>query len=201
VSDAKAKDAAPSPDDLRQNAIPAIVRRAPRFVRIIGIGAVTGVLLGVGVALLLPGRGAEHRTVVAVLVAFGFGIIGAMLAGAVATRSPLDRNPARTGGVFGAAAGTVLTLVLPGDYTRARILISIAVVVGFGIFGAIFAATSAPKRPAGAHVATDSKPVTISQPAPKKPAVKRPAPKKPAVKKPAPKKPPVKSKPRAPKAP
>ncbi len=208
-------------------AIPAIVRRAPRFVRIIGIGAALGVLLGVGLALLSPGRGAEHRTVVAVLVAFGFGIIGAMVAGAIATRNSQDRNPARIGGVFGAAAGAVLTLVLPGDFNRNRILISIVVVVGFGIFGAIFGATSVPKRPSGTHVATASKPANVSKkpaakkpaakkpaakkpaakkpaakkPAAKKPAAKKPAAKKPAAKKPAAKKPAAKSKPRAPKAP
>ena len=77
----------PSQAELDANSIPAILRRAPRFARIIGTGAGVGFVFGVLVALGLPGRGASYRAVVALLVGLGLAMVGALSAGAIATRS------------------------------------------------------------------------------------------------------------------
>lgn len=77
----------PSQTELDANSIPAIIRRAPRFARIIGTGAAVGFAFGVVVALGLPGRGASYRAVVALLVGLGLAMVGALSAGAIATRS------------------------------------------------------------------------------------------------------------------
>jgi hypothetical protein len=77
----------PSQAELDANSIPAFLRRAPRFARIIGTGAAIGFVFGVLVALGLPGRGASYRAVVALLVGLGLAMVGALSAGAIATRS------------------------------------------------------------------------------------------------------------------
>lgn len=63
------------------------IRLAPRFARIIGTGAGVGFVFGVVIALGLPGHGASYRAAVALLVGLGLGMVGALTAGAIATRS------------------------------------------------------------------------------------------------------------------
>jgi hypothetical protein len=94
VSDATSKE--PSQAELDANAIPAIVRRAPRFARVIGTGAASGFVLGFAIALGLPGRGASYRIMSAVLIGLGLALVGALAAGAIATRA--DGDDPRAGG-------------------------------------------------------------------------------------------------------
>ncbi len=90
-----ATDDLPSQAELDANSLPAFVRRAPRFARIIATGAGVGFAFGVAVALGLPGHGASYRAAVALLVGLGLGMIGAVAAAAIATRS--DGRDARAG--------------------------------------------------------------------------------------------------------
>ena len=85
----------PSQAELDANSLPAIVRRAPRFARMIATGAGVGFAVGVVIALALPGHGAAYRGAVALLVGLGFGMIGALSAGAIATR--VDGSDPRAG--------------------------------------------------------------------------------------------------------
>ena len=87
-----APDDIPSQAELDANSLPAIVRRAPRFARMIATGAGVGFAVGVVIALALPGHGAAYRGAVALLVGLGFGMIGALAAGAIATRAD-GRDP------------------------------------------------------------------------------------------------------------
>ena len=82
-------DATPDPSqaELDANSVPAFLRHAPRFGRIIGTGAVAGFILGFLIALGLPGRGASYRIAAAVLIGLGIAMVGALAAGAIATRS------------------------------------------------------------------------------------------------------------------
>jgi hypothetical protein len=86
----------PSQAELDAHSIPAIIRRAPRFARIIGTGAGVGFVFGVLIALGLPGRGASYRAVVALLVGLGLAMVGALSAGAIATRSDGPDRRARS---------------------------------------------------------------------------------------------------------
>jgi hypothetical protein len=93
VSDAT--DDLPSQAELDANSLPAFLRRAPRFARIIATGAGVGFAFGVIVALGLPGHGAQYRAVVALLVGLGLGMVGALTAAAIATR--MDGRDPRAG--------------------------------------------------------------------------------------------------------
>lgn len=85
----------PSQAELDARSLPAVVRRAPRFARMIVTGAGVGFAVGVVMALALPGHGAAYRAAVALLVGLGFGMIGALSAGAIATR--VDGRDPRAG--------------------------------------------------------------------------------------------------------
>ncbi len=87
-----ATDDLPSQAELDAKSFAAIVRRAPRFVRIIVTGAGVGFSAGVVIALALPGHGAAYRAAVALLVGLGFATIGALSTGAIATRAD-GRDP------------------------------------------------------------------------------------------------------------
>ena len=87
-----ATDHLPSQDELDANSLPAFVRRAPRFARIIATGAGIGFACGVAVALGLPGHGAQYRAAVALLVGLGLAMVGALTAAVIATRSD-GRDP------------------------------------------------------------------------------------------------------------
>ena len=79
-------DELPTPEELDGSAIPAYLRRAPRFGRIVLTGALFGFALGAGVALGLPGKGAAYVSTVVLFVGLGFALIGGLVAGAIATR-------------------------------------------------------------------------------------------------------------------
>jgi hypothetical protein len=85
----------PSQAELDANSLPAFLRREPRFARIIATGAGIGFAFGVAIALGLPGHGASYRAVVALLVGLGLGMVGALTAAAIATRS--DGRDVRAG--------------------------------------------------------------------------------------------------------
>ena len=87
-----ATDDLPSQAELDANSLPAYLRRAPRFARIIATGAGIGFAFGVALALGLPGHGAQYRAVVALLVGLGLAMVGAVAAAAIATRSD-GRDP------------------------------------------------------------------------------------------------------------
>lgn len=87
-----APDDLPSQAELDANSLPAFVRRAPRFARIIATGAGIGFAFGVALALGLPGHGAQYRAAVALLMGLGIGMVGAVAAAAIATRSD-GRDP------------------------------------------------------------------------------------------------------------
>ena len=80
----------PSGEDLERVAVPARVRRAPRFGRFVGMGgglaAATGVLCG----LLLPNSTGVGRGMVAIVVGLGFGLFGAAISALIAVL--LDRG-------------------------------------------------------------------------------------------------------------
>jgi hypothetical protein len=90
VSDAT--DDPPSQAELDANSLPAFVRRAPRFARIIATGGGIGFAFGVAVALGLPGHGAQYRVAVALLVGLGLAMVGALTAAVIATHSD-GRDP------------------------------------------------------------------------------------------------------------
>ena len=92
-----ATDDLPSQAELDANSLPAFVRRAPRFARIIATGAGVGFLFGVALALGLPGHGAQYRAMVALLVGLGLAMVGGVAAAAIATRS--DGRDPRAGAV------------------------------------------------------------------------------------------------------
>ena len=89
----------PSQAELDANSLPAFVRRAPRFARIIATGAGVGFAFGVALALGLPGHGAQYRAVVALLVGLGLAMVGAVAAAAIATRSD-GRDPRAGAGAW-----------------------------------------------------------------------------------------------------
>jgi len=102
VSDAPLHEAAdsdtPTMDELDRVAFDAVVRNAPRFGRFIGTGAAIGGVAGFAIGLVLPNSTSLGRGVVALLVAAGFAIIGAIVASALVVgvdRTP--RAPAQSG--------------------------------------------------------------------------------------------------------
>ncbi len=94
MSDATSKE--PSQAELDENSVPAFIRRSPRFARVIGTGALAGFALGFAIALGLPGHGASYRIASAVLIGLGIAMVGALAAGAIATR--VDGPDPRQGG-------------------------------------------------------------------------------------------------------
>lgn len=79
---------APTPQqaELDANAVPAFIRRAPRFARMVLTGFGIAFAFGATIGLLLPGHQAGPRTAVAILMGMGIGIIGGVTAAAIATR-------------------------------------------------------------------------------------------------------------------
>jgi hypothetical protein len=70
-------------DELDRVAFDAVVRNAPRFGRFIGTGVAIGAVAGLLIGLLLPNTTSVGRGTVAILVAAGFAIIGALVASAI----------------------------------------------------------------------------------------------------------------------
>jgi len=70
-------------DELDRVAFDAVVRSAPRFGRFIGTGVAIGFVAGLIIGLVLPNTTSVGRSVVALLVAGGFAIIGAIVASAL----------------------------------------------------------------------------------------------------------------------
>ncbi|MFW7415503.1 hypothetical protein [Demequina sp. SO4-18] len=83
----------PSEDELRRTAMPAHLRRAPRFGRVVGTGVVAGFVIGALCGLLLPNSTGVGRGAVAVLVGLGFALIGGFVTGLIAVG--LDRGTPR----------------------------------------------------------------------------------------------------------
>lgn len=93
VDPSHAAEPRPTVDELDAKAFDAVVRRAPRFGRFLGTGALVGVLLGVILGFALPNSTTVGRGMVALLMALGFGIIGALTAAVIVVG--VDRTPAR----------------------------------------------------------------------------------------------------------
>ena len=87
MTDAPLSEAAdedtPTLDELDRVAFDAVVRNAPRFGRFIGTGVAIGAGAGLIIGLVLPNSTPLGRGVVALLVAAGFGIIGAIVSAAL----------------------------------------------------------------------------------------------------------------------
>lgn len=96
MSDAPQPDSAsafpepPVPEDLDRLAIPAHVRRAPRFGTMIGTGVGIGIVVAMVLAIVLPNSSGTGRFLVFVLLALGLSGLGALVGGAIATS--LDRT-------------------------------------------------------------------------------------------------------------
>ncbi|WNM24766.1 hypothetical protein RN607_01310 [Demequina capsici] len=71
---------APTTDELA-DAVPAVVRHAPRFARILVTGAGTPAAVGFLLGALLPNAVISGRIVSGLLVALGFGVIGGVISG------------------------------------------------------------------------------------------------------------------------
>lgn len=84
---------APPADELRRVAMPAHVRRAPRFGRVIGTGVAAGFVIGALCGLLLPNSLGVGRGMVAILVGLGFALIGGTVTSVLAVG--LDRGTPR----------------------------------------------------------------------------------------------------------
>ncbi len=78
------------PEDLDRVAVPAHVRRAPRFARFIGTGVGAAVVAAMVLALALPNSTGVGRFLVFLVLALGLSLIGAIVGGALATG--LDRS-------------------------------------------------------------------------------------------------------------
>ncbi|WP_062290890.1 hypothetical protein [Demequina phytophila] len=79
----------PLPADLAGIAVPATVRRSPRFGSFIGTGVGGGILLAAILATFLPNSTGVGRFLVFLVLALGLCLLGAVVGGAVATS--LDR--------------------------------------------------------------------------------------------------------------
>ncbi|MDX5449910.1 MAG: hypothetical protein LPK36_02660 [Actinomycetes bacterium] len=77
------------PEDLDRVAVPAHVRRSPRFGRFLGTGVGAGLVAAAVLAIALPNSTGVGRFLVFVLLALGLCLAGALVAGALATG--LDR--------------------------------------------------------------------------------------------------------------
>jgi hypothetical protein len=88
----------PTMDELDRVAFDAVVRSAPRFGRFIGTGVGIGFVVGLIIGLVLPNTTSVGRSVVAIMVASGFAIIGGLVAGAlVVTLDGTKKAPAESG--------------------------------------------------------------------------------------------------------
>ena len=83
----------PSAEHLERVAVPARVRRAPRFGRIVGMGGGLAAAAGVLCGLLLPNSTGVGRGMVAIVVGLAFALFGALIAGLIAVL--LDRGTAK----------------------------------------------------------------------------------------------------------
>lgn len=86
-------DALPSPEELRDVAEPAVVRRAPRYRSFVLAGALVGVLLAVVLVLVVPGDQALGRGPVLVFVGLTAVAVTALLGAVVAVL--VDRSTRR----------------------------------------------------------------------------------------------------------
>ncbi len=84
-------------DELDRVAFDAVVRNAPRFGRFIGTGVAIGAGAGLIIGLVLPNSTPLGRGVVALLVAAGFGIIGAIVSAALVVGVDGTRRAPATG--------------------------------------------------------------------------------------------------------
>ncbi len=97
-----AQDAFPEPppvdpaDDPDRLVIPAHVRSAPRFGRIIGTGVGVGIVLAMVLTLVLPNSTGTGRFLVFVLLAVGLGMLGALVGGVIATTLDRSARPHRS---------------------------------------------------------------------------------------------------------
>lgn len=64
--------------------MPASLRVAPRFARIVGTGAVLGFVIGMGCGVLLPNSTGSGRLSVGLLMGLGFALLAGLAAGVVA---------------------------------------------------------------------------------------------------------------------
>lgn len=85
-------------DELDRVAFDAVVRSAPRFGRFIGTGVGIGFVVGLIIGLVLPNTTAVGRGVVALLIASGFAIIGALVSAALVVGVDGTRKAPQTGG-------------------------------------------------------------------------------------------------------
>lgn len=84
----------PVPEDLDRVAVPAHVRRSPRFARFIGTGVTAGLIAAAVLAIALPNSTGTGRFVVFVLLALGLGMVGALVMGAIAVGLDRPYRPA-----------------------------------------------------------------------------------------------------------
>ncbi len=95
MSDAPDQDSAAPvdpgpPEDLDRVAVPAHVRRAPRFARFIGTGVGAAIIAAMVLSLVLPNSTGVGRFLVFLVLALGLSLIGAIVGGLLATS--LDRS-------------------------------------------------------------------------------------------------------------
>ena len=83
-------EAAPSVEELDRIAIPASIRRAPRFGRVVGTGAGGGFAVGFLCGMILPNSTGLGRATVGILVGLGIGLFAGLIAGLIAVG--LDRR-------------------------------------------------------------------------------------------------------------
>ncbi|WP_084038904.1 hypothetical protein [Demequina sp. NBRC 110053] len=86
----ESRPAAPSAEELERKALPAHLRRAPRYGRIIGTGAVAGFVVGFLCGMILPNSTGVGRGTVGLVVGFGFACFAGLIAALVAVW--LDRD-------------------------------------------------------------------------------------------------------------
>ena len=97
MSDAPTPDHAepvPSLEELQRTAVPAAIRHAPRLGRIMGTGVGIGIALGLVLGIALPNSTSVGRGVVILMLTLGFGTIGGLITGVIATSidSPLGNQ-------------------------------------------------------------------------------------------------------------
>jgi len=83
----------PSVEELERISVPATVRRAPRFGRVMGTGVAVGLIAGLLCGLLLPNSTGVGRFTVGLIVGLGFALVTVTVAGLVAVG--LDRGTPR----------------------------------------------------------------------------------------------------------
>ncbi len=163
VSAGESRQPEKAPENLDAISVPGVLVRRPRLVRVITTGVLGGAALGVLAALGLPGEGANHRTVVALLLALGFGVIGGLVAGAIATRPTASTNSARVGAVMGFMMAIVLVagFMIGEEFFRSYealrtffsdpilVIIAMAVLAGLPFLGQVIGASFDRERPAG----------------------------------------------------